>query len=1011
MRTRSNFYPFNSTATIPSRSNRRRIPNIVEPKIRTIEEIVSMVDRTMEELFQAPTDGYGEAIVTPKILAENFNIKTNLLQLVEANKFHGFERDNPNTHIINFKRMIATLKYRDVLNDAIKLMLFSYSLEGAAKIWYEKEPPNSILTWDDLVNKFVNQFFPPSKTTHLKNEISRFTPRFEETFREAWDRFKEMLRACPHHEFSEETQIDTLYNGLTEQDQDSLNAASGEVEKTCVTCGGAHAYYDFIAIDGNQPSVCAATGSYNQVSPPNRASHQIPPPGFAPVQNNPNSFFQNQPSTLGTLLSNTVPNPKGEMKAVTTRSGLAYEGPSIPTNSFLVKVDEQNTKEILGKDHSNSSESTTQVQPPVVLISIPKPDVSRTQTKPTIPYPSRLNDQKLREKATNQMEKFFQIFHDLHFDISFADALLLMPKFASTIKSLLTNKDKLFELAKVSLNENCSAMLLKKIPEKLGDPGKFLIHCDFLGMGVCHALADLGASINLMPLSIWKKLSLPELTPTRMTLELANRLITPPKGDAEDVFVKVGKFHISTDFVVVYFEADPRVPLILGRSFLRTGRSLIDVYGEEITLRVKDEFSSNPTLVYENDVSKEPIVKSSSPTLTPFGEGDFFLEIEDFLNDDSIPTKIDNSFYDPKGDIIYLENFLKEDPFQLPLLNLKQAKSPIEEPEYLLSMRYEHLSTTLATELDEVTESSAKNLIPIPTFLNPLFSDNDDFTSNDNESIPEEDVSIEEFKVYSHLLFDDDEINSDEIDPHCLNVESNLVESLSNHDALIDSSLKFDYLEEFIGALMPTSIVGKERIRREHAEYISLMERLITINPCPRRMENANTIVTSLPSSPIPVQDSNSQREEIDIFTSTDGLLPSSFKNDDYDSEGEIYVLEELLVDNSIPSSENELSDFHQDDPSFPRPLSEPPDVEFNFEPNSVEVISAVMNNIEELNEDECFDLGGKMNVFTNVEDDDYFPFMFVTRNFLPYLIYHEVSPLLLFVGSEDTIFDLGISV
>nr|GEZ83714.1 reverse transcriptase domain-containing protein [Tanacetum cinerariifolium] len=365
MRTRSNFYPSNSTATIPRRLNRRRIPNIVKPEIRTIAKIVSMADRTIEELLQAPTEGYGEAIVILEILAKIFEIKTNLLQLVQANKFHGFERDNPHTHVRNFKRITATLKYRDVLNDAIKLMIFPFSLEGAAKIWYEKEPPNSILTWDDLVNKFVNQFFPPSKTTHLKNEISRFTQRFEETFREACDRFKEMLRACPQNGFLELTQIDRFYNGLTEKDHDSLNAASGGnllnkttrealkiienkskvrysrsksnisrvntnskdvvsktddridkladqilnlveivnkqliapakgVEKTYVTCGGAHAYYNYIATNSNQPSVCATTGSYNQVTPPNKASHQISPPGFALVQNNPNRFNQNQ---------------------------------------------------------------------------------------------------------------------------------------------------------------------------------------------------------------------------------------------------------------------------------------------------------------------------------------------------------------------------------------------------------------------------------------------------------------------------------------------------------------------------------------------------------------------------------------------------------------------------------------------------------------------------------------------------------------------------------------------
>nr|GEZ91968.1 reverse transcriptase domain-containing protein [Tanacetum cinerariifolium] len=379
MRTRSKSYPFNSTATIPRRSNKRRIPNIVEPEIRTIEEIVSMADRTMEELLQAPTEGYGEAIVIPKILAENFEMKTNLLQLVQANKFHGFERDNPHTHISNFKRMTANLKYRDVSNDAIKLMLFSYSLEGAARIWYEKEPPNSILTWDDLVNKFVNQFFPSSKTTHLKNEISHFTQRSDETFGEAWDHFKEMLRAS--------------------------------VEKTYVTCGGAHAYYDCIATDGNQPSVCVATGSYNQINVLrgdfNKQEENLRRNLNNDMRSILGSFFQNQASTSGTLSSNIVPNPKGEMKVVTTRSGLAYEGPSIPTNSPLEKVDEQNTEETIDKEHSNCQGSTALVQPLVVPISIPKPDVPRTQPKPTIPYPSRLNDQKLREKATNQMEKFF----------------------------------------------------------------------------------------------------------------------------------------------------------------------------------------------------------------------------------------------------------------------------------------------------------------------------------------------------------------------------------------------------------------------------------------------------------------------------------------------------------------------------------------------------------------------------------------------------------------------------
>ncbi|GKA45126.1 reverse transcriptase domain-containing protein [Tanacetum coccineum] len=159
-----------------------------------------------------------------------------------------------------------------------------------------------------------------------------------------------------------------------------------------------------------------------------------------------------------------------------------------------------------------------------------------------------------------------------------------MPKFASMFKSLLSNKEKLFELANTPLNKNCLAVLLKKLLEKLGDPGKFLIPYDFLELDKCLALADLGASINLMPLSVWKNLSLPELTPTRMTLELANRSVAYPIGVAEDVFVKVRKFHFLADFVVVDYDVDPWVPLILERPFLRMVRALIDVHGEELTL-------------------------------------------------------------------------------------------------------------------------------------------------------------------------------------------------------------------------------------------------------------------------------------------------------------------------------------------------------------------------------------------------------------------------------------------
>ncbi|GKE84520.1 reverse transcriptase domain-containing protein, partial [Tanacetum coccineum] len=182
----------------------------------------------------------------------------------------------------------------------------------------------------------------------------------------------------------------------------------------------------------------------------------------------------------------------------------------------------------------------------------------------------------------------------------------------------------------------------------------------------CLALADLGASINLMPLSIWRKLSLPELIPTQMILELVDRSTTRPTGIAEDVFVKVGKFHFPADFVVVDYVVDPRVPLILGRPFLRTARALIDVYGEELTLRYSQEVlgfsdnseSGNPTLI------SEPIIAKSSPSLTPFEGGDFILEeIEACFASDSVPPRIDDAEFDPEGDIRLIEEMLNNDMY------------------------------------------------------------------------------------------------------------------------------------------------------------------------------------------------------------------------------------------------------------------------------------------------------------------------------------------------------------
>nr|GEY57730.1 reverse transcriptase domain-containing protein [Tanacetum cinerariifolium] len=418
-------------------------------------------------------------------------------------------------------------------------------------------------------------------------------------------------------------------------------------------------------------------------------------------QNQMMNFMQNlynkKPSSSSSLPSNTIPNPKGKAKAITTRSGMTYKEPQIP----LPGVEEQEPTE---ETTDTELPSTEDIQPPLVQVQIQvqkdkpieEPSVVIPKAKANLPYPSRLAKEKIREEDDILAAEFMEIFRDLHFELSFADALIHMPKFAPMFKKLLNNKNKLIELTKNPLNENCSAVVLKKLPEKLGDPGRFLIPCDFLEFDNCLALADLGASINLMPLSIWKKIKLPTLNDTKMVLELADRTISKPTGVAEKVFVKVGKFYFLADFVVLDFIADPCVdkPSISYNNFQSLNKvDLIDATCEEYSQEVLG-FSD-----VANEVSTphfEPIVSNSSPTLTPFIESDFYLEeIKDCLNNDSNPVEFEDSEFDIERDILILEALLNSDPGPPPpnqkhyfpeahkdlnVVEPKNDKSSIEEP-------------------------------------------------------------------------------------------------------------------------------------------------------------------------------------------------------------------------------------------------------------------------------------------------------------------------------------------
>ncbi|GKB90336.1 reverse transcriptase domain-containing protein [Tanacetum coccineum] len=676
-------------------------------------------------MLQAPIEGYEDAIVVPPINANNFELKQPLINLVQSNKFMG--RQDPHNYLQFFNKVTSTFRHPEVPNTSIKLLLFPFYLDGEARDWLDKEPPRSILTWDDFVAKFINQFFPPSKTTYYRNEIITFFQKPNETFNETWERFKGLLRQCPHHGFSELHQLDTFYNSLNSNDQDALDSAAGGNFLDNMPQEG-------LAIIESKSKVRYSRNRAND----SRLSTDAPLSNSSPSNN---SFdIQQLADSLEDKMTIKMKQMMNEMKALVVTTPATVK--AVEDWCFIRWTSNSTAGGGKGKLSDKGTELTTPRQStnsPLVKNKtkdkepIEEPSFIANKAKPNLPYPSRLNKQKIREKDDILSSKFMEIFQNLHFELSFADALIHMPKFASMFKKMLNNKDKLIELTKTPLNENCSAVVLKKLPEKLGDPGRFLIPCDFSEFDNYLALADLGASINLMPLSIWKKLGFSGLTETKMVLELADRTISKPTGVAENVFVKVGKFYFPADFVVLDFIADPRVPLILGRPFLRTAHALIDVYEGEITLRNDDQSltlkcGDAPSISYNNLESlKKPfaynnpspyydlIVSTSSPTLTPFDESDFLLfeEADAFIaiDDEPVSPVFNATYYDPEGDILILEALLNSDP--LPPPNQGDYSPGIQKDLKVVEPKKSSLEYATSYEpKDELPEVELKELPP-----------------------------------------------------------------------------------------------------------------------------------------------------------------------------------------------------------------------------------------------------------------------------------------------------------
>ncbi|KAJ9535713.1 hypothetical protein OSB04_un001134 [Centaurea solstitialis] len=673
----------------------------------------------------------------------NFEVKHGTIQLVQQNQFGGSPSEDPHGHLRNFEKVCNTFKMRDVSDDAIRLRLFPFSLRGRAATWEESIPSGTYRTWATMSEAFLQKFFPPGRTAQLMAEITHFSQWPLETFYEAWERYKDMIKKCPHHGLSNWVIIQTFFGGLHPQFKNDITAAAGGclMDKTydeaveLIENLAEHSYStprddvrkvaqvqgsdelkeikaqlaaltnqlkavsvqpvqqveagtpDYFPAQGDLPPIEQVQFLQNRNRPRNdpfsntynegwrnhpnlqygngqrepmgqqrqqhsgnnangssnqQSNNVYRPPGYHQRRNEEGQSSEKKPgledmmmkfmakmegtvdgfaSTVGEVKNATAQNTasiqmlerqvgqiaevlqartpgqfpsqterksREDVNSISLRNGKVINPD--PTREAVVDGDMEPEVEVVEVEDeepvlkgASGTKELKKKEPEIAVKPASKPTV--TQSIPKVPYPTRLK----AHKDDLQFSKFLEVFKKLHINIPFADALAQMPSYAKFMKDIISNKRKIEEQATVALTEECSAIIQNKLPQKLKDPGSFTIPVQIANSDFGRALCDLGASINLMPLTLFRKLGLGEVQSTNITLQLADRTIKYPYGVIEDVIVKVDRFYFPVDFVVLDMEEDQHIPLILGRPFLATGRALIDVEGGKLTLRVGDE--------------------------------------------------------------------------------------------------------------------------------------------------------------------------------------------------------------------------------------------------------------------------------------------------------------------------------------------------------------------------------------------------------------------------------------
>ncbi|CAL8988240.1 unnamed protein product [Prunus brigantina] len=659
-------------------------------------------------------------IVYPQLTVDRFELKSGMIHLLPT--YYGNTTEDPYMHIKQFFEICATIKIQGLDDEQIKMRLFPFSLKDKAKSWLYSLPNASIHTWEELSNKFLQKFFPAQKTNKIRQEILRFTQKEGEAFHECWERYKEMISSCPHHNIETWMQMQSFYEGLLDSERMMVDATSGEglMNKTAD-----EAFTLFESLSANsqqwshnkgrgapmkavvsevstnneiaakldvmcsllQQAVTGPLGSKVEVQDQSFAEHMLeqanalqarnpnndpysntynpgwrnhpnfkwsnnsnvqqsqgPPPGFqiqqrqfqqAPQQvqeqkgdqmgelqdmfkkfmgqqMQTNQNLQNAVNKLevqvgqiassmsnrasGTFPSQTEVNPRHQEHAKAVhilRSGKQVDNKVGDANE---EQEDGENVEILQPPHGQPTGSTKQPlnapgksTGPKVSSNANQVPISTNAFRPIAPFPSRLS----KSKKDQGLDEIMETFKKVQINIPLLNAIAQIPKYAKFLKDLCTNKRRFKEHEQVALSEEVSAVLQRKLPPKLKDPGSFSIPCTVGDFKFQKALLDLGASINLMPYHVYEKLNLGELQATSVSIQLADRTIRYPKGILEDVLVKVEELILPADFLVLEMEEAPihdnQLPLILGRPFMATAGAIIDVKKGTLTMNVFDE--------------------------------------------------------------------------------------------------------------------------------------------------------------------------------------------------------------------------------------------------------------------------------------------------------------------------------------------------------------------------------------------------------------------------------------